>query len=372
MSSPALSSFRSSRWSRSGQQLQQWLPGLLLCGAIAAVSLWAATLPALADRGLSALTLAIVLGLLIGNTVYPRLAAPCASGVGLSKARLLRAGIVLYGLRLTFQDIGQLGWAGIAIDALVLTSTFVLAQWLGQRVFGLDPRTSLLVGAGSSICGAAAVLATEPVAKGRASDVAVAVATVVVFGTVATFLYPALFHWNAAHGWLDVSAQQYGLYVGSTVHEVAQVVAAGEAVGREAADMAVIAKMVRVMMLAPFLLALSWWLARSERRADALQNDSSASKPSAQLSPITIPWFALGFVLVAGIHSLGVLPAPLVAVGVQLDTLLLTLAMAALGLTTHIAAVRAAGTKPLLLALVLFGWLLGAGLLLNIWVPQML
>lgn len=365
MSTPALSP---SFLSRSGQQLLQWLPGLLLCGAIAAVALWAATLPALAERGLSALTLAIVLGLVVGNTVYPRLAAPCASGVGLSKAKLLRTGIVLYGLRLTFQDIGQLGWAGIAIDALVLGSTFLLAQWLGQRVFQLDPRTTLLVGAGSSICGAAAVLATEPVAKGRASDVAVAVATVVVFGTVATFLYPALFAWNAAHGWLDVSAQQYGLYVGSTVHEVAQVVAAGEAVGREAADMAVIAKMVRVMMLAPFLLILSWWLARSERQTGEGQADSGHATPS----PISIPWFALGFVLVAGIHSLDILPAPLVAVGVQLDTLLLTLAMAALGLTTHIAAVRAAGTKPLLLALVLFGWLLGAGLLLNLWLPQWL
>lgn len=367
MSTSALSP---SLWSRSSQQLQQWLPGLLLCGAIAAASLWAATLPALAARGLSALTIAIVLGLVVGNTIYPRLAAPCASGVGLSKARLLRAGIVLYGLRLTFQDIAQLGWAGIAIDAVVLSSTFVLAQWLGQRVFRMDARTSLLVGAGSSICGAAAVLATEPVVKGRAEDVAVAVATVVVFGTVGTFLYPALFHWNAVNGWLDVSAQQYGLYVGSTVHEVAQVVAAGEAVGREAADMAVIAKMVRVMMLAPFLLVLSWWLARSERRADALKNDSNTSKPSTQRSAITIPWFALGFVLVAGIHSLGVLPAPLVQAGVQLDTVLLTLAMAALGLTTHIAAVRAAGTKPLLLALVLFGWLLGAGLLLNLWLPQ--
>jgi uncharacterized integral membrane protein (TIGR00698 family) len=366
------SAFPLSVWARAGQHLQQWLPGLLLCGAIAAASLWAATLPALAERGLSALTLAIVLGMVLGNTVYPRLAASCASGVGLSKARLLRAGIVLYGLRLTFQDMGQLGWAGIATDALVLSSTFVLAQWLGRRVFGLDPRTSLLVGAGSAICGAAAVLATEPVAKGRASDVAVAVATVVVFGTVATFLYPALFHWNAAHGWFEVSAQQYGLYVGSTVHEVAQVVAAGEAVGRDAADMAVIAKMVRVMMLAPFLLVLSWWLARSERRADHQPMDSGSVKAAAPHSRITIPWFALGFVLVVGIHSLGVLPAALVQAGVQLDTLLLTLAMAALGLTTHIAAVRAAGTRPLLLALVLFGWLLGAGWLLNLWLPQWL
>lgn len=363
------STLSDSFWSRASAQVLQWIPGLLLCGAVAAAALWAAELPVLAERGLSALTIAIVLGLVIGNTFYARLAPACHSGVGLSKAKLLRAGIILYGLRLTFQDIGHLGWSGIVIDALVLSSTFLLALWLGERVLKLDRRTTVLVGAGSSICGAAAVLATEPVVKGRAEDVAVAVATVVVFGTVGTFLYPALFHWNAAHNWLDVTAQQYGLYVGSTVHEVAQVVAAGEAVGREAADMAVIAKMVRVMMLAPFLLALSFWLSRSDKQANA-HSGAAGGKP--QRSAITIPWFAVGFVVVAGIHSLGVLPAPLVQTGVQLDTILLTLAMAALGLTTHVGAVRAAGTKPLLLATILFAWLLGAGLLLNQWIPALM
>jgi uncharacterized integral membrane protein (TIGR00698 family) len=342
------------------------LPGLLLAGAIATLAIWAARFPAIASHGLSALTLAIVIGLLIGNTVYPAMAANCAGGVGFAKARLLRAGIILYGLRLTFQDIAQVGMAGVIIDALVLSSTFVLAQWIGQKLLGMDRRTTLLIGAGSSICGAAAVLATEPVAKGRAEDVAVAVATVVVFGTIGTFLYPALFHWNAEHGWFDIGLQQYGLYVGSTVHEVAQVVAAGEAIASQAADVAVISKMVRVMMLAPFLLALSLWLARSERRQGGDGSDNGIRG-----GRITIPWFALGFVLMAGIHSLGVLPDGLVAAGVELDNVLLTVAMAALGLTTHIGAVRAAGTRPLLLASLLFVWLLVAGWALNLWIPAL-
>ena len=338
-----------------------YLPGLLLAGSIAAVATWAAQFPIVSSNGLSALTLAIVLGLIIGNTVYPQLAGACHPGIAFTKARLLRAGIVLYGLRLTFQDIAHVGMAGIAIDALMLGSTFLLAQWLGRKVFGMDARTTMLIGAGASICGAAAVLATEPVAKGRASDVSVAVATVVVFGTIGTFLYPALFHWNAANGWLSVSDAQYGLYVGSTVHEVAQVVAAGEAISPAAADMAVIAKMVRVMMLAPFLLILSMWMAKSEAKAGG-----TASK-----SAIMIPWFAVGFVVMAGINSLGVLPAGLVKVGIQLDNILLAIAMAALGLTTHLSSVRAAGTKPLVLAAILFVWLLGAGLLLNIWLPAL-
>ena len=283
--------------------------------------------------------------------------------MALAKQQLLRAGIVLYGLRLTFQDIAQVGWSGVATDALVLASTFGLACWLGQRVLGLDRRTTLLIGAGSSICGAAAVLAAAPVAKGRAQDVAVAIATVVVFGTLGTFLYPALFHWNAAHGWLPADAQHYGLYVGATVHEVAQVVAAGAAVGPEAASTAVIVKMVRVMMLAPFLLALS----ASQARAARMQGQHAAGHGA-----ITIPWFALGFVAMAGVHSLGVLPAAVVHAGVQLDGLLLAIAMAALGLTTHVQAVRAAGLKPLLLAAALFAWLLVAGLALSHYLPQWL
>ncbi|QXZ09808.1 YeiH family protein [Comamonas sp. Y33R10-2] len=337
------------------------LPGLLLAGAIAIAATWAAQLPFLKNNGLSALTLAILTGLVIGNTVYPFIAQPCASGIAFSKNRLLRTGIVLYGLRLTFQDMGQVGMAAVVIDALVLGSTFLLAQWAGQKLLGMDRRTTLLVGAGASICGAAAVLATEPVAKARAEDVAVAVATVVVFGTLATFIYPALFHWNAEYGWINISAQQYGMFVGSTVHEVAQVVAAGEAVGREAADTAVISKMVRVMMLAPFLLLLSIWLSRRERR-EAVSDGQARGK-------ITIPWFALGFVAMTGINSLGVLPQAVVSVGIQLDNALLTMAMAALGLTTHIHAVRSAGVKPLILALTLFAWLLGAGLFLNLWIP---
>ena len=253
--------------------------------------------------------------------------------------------------------------AGVVIDALVLSSTFLLAQWIGQKLLGMDKRTTMLVGAGASICGAAAVLATEPVVKGRAEDVAVAVATVVVFGTIGTFLYPALFHWNAEYGWIDTSMQQYGVFVGSTVHEVAQVVAAGEAIGSQAADTAVIAKMVRVMMLAPFLLVLSMWLTRSERALGV--NDGQPG------NRITIPWFAVGFVAMAGVNSLGVLPKEVVSVGIQLDNALLALAMAALGLTTHIRAVRAAGTKPLILALALFAWLLVAGLALNLWIPTL-
>ena len=186
-------------WSASARSLvrpgrlgsaRRLLPGLCLSAALAAAAMALGRFDWLAAHGLSALTLAIVLGMLVGNTVYPRFAAASGPGVRVSKQQLLRVGIVLYGLRLTTQDMGQMGWTGVVVDALVLCSTFGLACWIGMRWLGLERETAMLIGAGSSICGAAAVLATEPVVKARAEQVTVAVATVVVFGTLSIFLYP--------------------------------------------------------------------------------------------------------------------------------------------------------------------------------------
>lgn len=354
--------------------LGQALPGLALTGALAFVSIHLGDLAWFASHGISALTLAIVLGMVVGNTVYARVGAVAGEGVNLSKVRLLRLGIILYGLRLTFQDIGHVGWAGVAIDAAVLGSTFALACFLGTRVFGLDRRTAMLIGAGSSICGAAAVMAAEPVVRGRAEQVTVAVATVVVFGTVSIFLYPLLYEFNAQHHLIDLSAQAYGVFAGSTIHEVAQVVAAGRAVGEEAANTAVIAKMVRVMMLAPFLVILSAWLSRDaaahgrQGAADGAEGGGSAP----QRGGIAIPWFALGFVAVAGLHSLNVLPAATVAHLTEIDTVLLAMAMAGLGLTTHVSAICRAGIRPLTLAAVLFAWLVCGGFAINAGIAALL
>ena len=358
------------RAARLRLQLAALLPGLALSGALAATGIALGHIGWLQDHGFSALTLAIVLGMLVGNTVYPlvpRLAAASGAGVNVSKQNLLRLGVVLYGLRLTVQDIGHVGIAGVAIDALVLGSTFALACFIGTRWLGLDRKTAMLIGAGSSICGAAAVMAAEPVVKARAEQVTVAVATVVVFGTLAIFLYPALFELNQHWALIPGGANGFGIYAGSTIHEVAQVVAAARSVGPDAANSAVIAKMVRVMMLAPFLVMLSAWLSRDEKRH---ANTSTATDQAK--GKLAVPWFAFGFVAVVLFNSLQWLPASVVAVTTEIDTALLAMAMAALGLATHLGAIRTAGAKPLLLALILFGWLIVGGALINRWVPALL
>jgi len=335
------------------------LPGVALVGALAIVAIEVGRIGWLQTHGISALTLAIVLGIIVGNTLYPRIAAVSASGVSFSRNTLLRTGIILYGLRLTFQDIAGMGVAGVAIDAIVLSSTFALAWWAGTRVFGLDRRTAMLIGAGSSICGAAAVMATEPVLRGRPDQVAVAISTVVVFGTLAIFLYPALYHLNARYDVLAMTPSTYGIFAGSTIHEVAQVLAAGRAVSDTAAHAAVITKMVRVMMLAPFLVLLSSYLSRCGN------DDADSTHTGQSARGIVIPRFALGFVAATALNSAAVLPEAVVGAVVNVDTVVLAMAMAALGVTTHVSAIRTAGIKPLALAATLFAWLVLGGIAIN-------
>ncbi len=327
------------------------LPGLLFAAAIGLGSLLLARIPSVASIGLSALPLAIIIGIVLGNTLFPRIAAPLGAGVDYARTMLLRAGIVLFGFRLTFQDIVGVGVAGIAIAIAIVASVFVLAVWLG-RLLKIDDETAMLIGSGASICGAAAVMAAEPVVKAQAHKVSVAVATVVVFGTVGMFLYPFL---RVPFG-LDMHA--YGIYAGSTIHEVAQVVVAGRAAGEEAANTAVIEKMIRVILLAPFLLALSAWL-----RARSGEN---------RTSKLVIPWFAVLFLGVGAFNSLHLLPRPMVDAILLLDVFLLATAMGALGLRTHVGAIRQAGMKPMLLAALLFAWLVFGGLAINLGLMRLL
>ena len=343
---PAARVLKTSAWAT-----RAWWLGLALSGALAALGIGAAGLPAARHYGLSALTLAIVLGIVAGNTFFPRVAARTAAGVDFSKSTLLRIGIVLFGLRITFQDIAAVGWAGIVIDALMVAATFVIAVQLGTRVFRLDRQTAMLIGAGSALCGAAAVMATEPVVRGQPYKVSVAVATVVVFGTLAMFAYPLLYPS------LGLSEHAYGVFTGSTVHEVAQVVAAGRSVSEGAAATAVIEKMLRIMMLAPFLMVLSGL----RRQPHGTHRDEH----SAVRAPIAIPWFAVLFIVASLVNSVHLLPASVVAGLTEIDTLLLATAMAALGLHTQVGAIRRAGVRPLLLAASLFVFLILGGYLIN-------
>ncbi|NDK97698.1 YeiH family protein [Photorhabdus bodei] len=336
--------------------------GLILAAILTAISIYAGNIPWFINMGLGTLTLAILAGIIAGNTVYPLLKPYCDEGIHFSKHYLLRAGIILYGFRLTFQQIADVGITGLLIDAAMLSSTFFIAMWLGKSLFGLDQQTVILIGAGSSICGAAAIMATEPVVNAPASKVAVAVSTIVIFGTIAIFIYPWFYQLNEHYQWLPLTQETFGIFTGSTLHEVAQVVAVGHAISDQTENAAVISKMIRVMMLAPFLLLLSRYISRAHTKNGRNHQEKT---------PMTIPWFAVMFIAIAGFNSFNLLPAAIVNSLINIDTIMLTMAMGALGLTTHVSAIRQAGFKPILLALILFVWLMAGGLLINLGIQHL-
>ncbi|WP_028241663.1 YeiH family protein [Stutzerimonas azotifigens] len=321
--------------------------GLILCGLLTAGGYALSQAPGLRESGFSPLVFALLLGLVAGNLPGLKRAAPVARpGLQFATRWLLRGGIVLFGLSLTLQQIYALGPSILLLDVLVIGTVLLVGYQLGTRVFGLDRETTLLTCAGSAICGAAAVLATEATIRSRPAATSMAVATVVLFGTLAMLVYPLLYPLTG----LDEGL--FGIYIGATVHEVAQVVAAGDAVGPAALTNAVIVKLLRVMLLVPFLLIVGqWWLGR---RAEASGGERGA---------LVIPWFALGFLLMVVFNSLVTLPATLHQGLVLAGQVALTMAMAALGYETRLEKLAALGLKPFGLALCLFVLLAGGGLL---------
>jgi uncharacterized integral membrane protein (TIGR00698 family) len=289
---------------------------------------------------ISPLTLAIVAGILMGNTIPRGLLERLHPGLRFSQQKLLRLGIVLYGIRLTVQDLTNLGPRALALDLTVIGSVLLIGYWLGTRVFGLDADTALLVSAGSGICGAAAVLATDRVIESESHKVSVAVATVVVFGTLAMFLYPVLYPLTG------FTERQFGIYTGATVHEVAQALAAGRAVSQAASDTAVITKMLRVLLLAPVLLIVS----RLRRNGG-----TGASRQ------VKFPWFVFWFGAVIVAQSVVRLPSAVRTHVIDFDTVMLCSAMFALGIGTRWHQLKQAGTRPLLLAAMIFAGLVSGG-----------
>lgn len=320
---------------------------------IAISALLLAQVPAISQLGLSALPLAIVLGAVYGHFNLNEPTQPEKLFTRFCQQKLLRAGIILFGFSLSFQQIVQVGWQAVVLDITVTSSILILGTWLGIRLFGLPRDLAVLISAGSAICGAAAVLASEPVLKAKQQYVTIAVATVVLFGTLAMFIYPLVFHLSG------MTEHNFGIYIGSTVHEVAQAVAAGDSVGDEALQSAVVVKLIRVMLLAPFILILSSLVFRDEQT------------PGQSKAKITVPWFVFGFIAAACINSWAALPVQVIHSLQLLSQLTLAMAMAALGSQTQWRVIKQAGFKPMLLAAILFVVLLCGGFYLNSWlIPQ--
>lgn len=332
------------------QSLRQFLPGLLVVALITIASMLAAQ-AGLARFGLSPLSLAILIGVALGNLHHGLGQGQFQTGMRFSQKTLLRTGVALYGFNLSLQQVAHVGLQGIGVDLVMVCSTLLLGLYVGRRVLGMDRDAALLIATGSAICGAAAVVATVPTLKMPEEEgvnkTAAAVASVVLFGTLAMIVYPLLY------AWLGSTHSFFGIYVGSTIHEVAQVVAVGNIIGHGVAADAIIVKMIRVMLLVPFLLIVSGFTARRNGTAEA--------------GRISVPWFAVAFILCAAINSLPVMPPALSATLRIIATVLLTAAMAALGIDTTLRRLKQTGPRAMLLGGILFAHLIIIGGLVNAW-----
>lgn len=334
------------------------LHGILLIMLFALSAFFVADFQWVKALSLSPLIVGIILGMIYANTLRRFMPQQWAAGIKICTKQVLRTGIVLYGFRLTIQDVTNIGLSALWVDCLVIIGTLALGMIFG-RLLKMDRDTALLTSTGSAICGAAAVLGAEPVVRCEAHKTAVAVSTVVIFGTLSMFLYPIIYR----TGLLDLTTQQWAIYTGGTLHEVAHVVGAGNAMDPDGmlqiADQATITKMIRVMLLAPVLLVMAFVLARGA--------NSEGGKRK-----IAVPWFAFGFIGIICLNSLiqsfSFIPAETLSSALgyinSFDTFLLTMAMTALGTDTGIEKFKAAGAKPFVLALMIYGWLIAGGYVL--------
>ena len=333
------------------------ISGIIFVAIFAAAATYIAGLGPVKALGLSPLVIGIVMGIFYANTLHNQTPVEWHSGITFSGKKILRFAIVIYGFRITFQEIMAVGPDGFLVSLIMLTSTLILGTWLGTKIFGMDRDTSILTASGASVCGAAAVLATEPVLEAEEYKTAVAVSMVVLFGTISMFLYPVLYTTIIEHasGFLHMTAREFGIYTGGTIHEVAQVVAVPASVPgspKEMADAAVIVKMTRVIMIAPMLIVLGLYLAWDTKRKGGEKGGKMK---------LVIPWFAVYFILVAGFNSLHLVPENIVGIINEIDTFLLTMAMTALGMGTIFAKFKGLGLAPVYTALGMFVWLVVGG-----------
>lgn len=327
------------------------LHGILLITLFSCAAFYIGDMNMMKSLSLSPMIVGITLGMLYANSLRNNLPETWVPGILFCSKRILRIGIILYGFRLTFQDVTAVGLSAVCIDAVIVTTTICGGVIIG-RMLKMDRDIALLTSVGSGICGAAAVLGAESAIRTKPYKTAVAVATVVIFGTLAMFFYPALYR----SGIIDLSPEAMGIFTGSTIHEVAHAVGAGNAMGPVVSNSAIIVKMIRVMMLVPVLLVLSYSVARAAVKA-GMGKEADGGK-------ISIPWFAILFLVVIGFNSFDLLPAELVDFINTFDTFLLTMAMTALGAETSIEKFKKAGLKPFVLAFILFLWLMTAGYLM--------
>lgn len=322
------------------------LPGLGVCALLALIA-WTLGdyLPLI-----GAPVLAILLGLLVGNIFT--LDTSTAAGVQFGTRHLLQWAIIGLGLKLDVAQLWAVGSHSLTVTLVTLSVAFVSALLLG-RWLKLSTPLTLLIGAGTAICGGAAIAAIAPILRPKERELMLALTTIFLFNLVAVLLFPALGHW------LNLSDAGFGLWAGTAINDTSSVVAAAYSYSQQAGDTATIVKLTRASLILPVCLVLALYM-----RYQHQQEHQPEHQPKKLRWHAIFPWFILGFVLAAGAHSAALLPSALEAQLSTLANFLLVMALAAVGLSSRLDQLRQAGFKPVLLGLCV--WVLVASTSLGV------
>jgi uncharacterized integral membrane protein (TIGR00698 family) len=305
-------------------------PGLALAVGIAAT----ATLIGHAVPVLGAPVAGLVIGVGLSQVAHRR--THLAAGVKFAGSVVLQVAVVLLGSALSLGQVAEVGVSSLPVMLGTLTVCLSLAFLVGRRL-GIGPDLRTLIGVGTGICGASAIAAVSPVIRARNPDIAYAISTIFLFNVAAVLAFPPLGHV------LGLDQHAFGLFAGTAVNDTSSVIAAATTYGTDASNYAVVVKLTRSLMIIPICLALA-----------AITNRGTRTGPLWQRAARLVPWFLVGFVVVAGINSAGLIPAAAHAPLRTTSTFLITVALAGLGLGTDVSGVRRAGFRPLLLGLLLW------------------
>lgn len=307
-----------------------WLMGVVITLVIAVLANNLAVLPILSIMG--PLVIAILIGI-VWRAVFG-LKVKLEKGVAFSNKRLLRLGIILLGMRLNLFDISNAGMKIIIIVIVVIIFT-LFAVYSLTRFFKVEKKMGILTACGTAICGAAAVAAIAAPLKAKEEETAVAAATVAILGTIFTLIYTVLY------SILPLNSIEYGIFAGSTLHEVAHVIAAASIGGESTVDIAVIVKLTRVALLVPVAIVIG-----------LLFSDKKDGNESKKVLFAIFPWFILGFLIMSGINTLGIVSQSFTTALVNLAYLFIGMAMAGLGLHVDVKTFKKLGIKPFLAGLI--------------------
>lgn len=282
----------------------------------------------------------MIISIILGMSWKALMNVPADSNTGItfSSKILLRAGIILMGLRLNFSQIVEAGFSIVFIDVIVIAFTLTFMIYLG-KLFSIDKYLSALIAVGTAVCGAAAIVAVAPLIKAKQEFTAVSVACIAILGTIGTIIYTLLYPV------LGLDSYQYGVLVGATLHELAHVIAAAVPGGDTSGEVAILVKLGRVALLIPVAMILGFIYTSKDRTADGKKKG---------IKDLPIPWFIFGFLIMCLVNTMGLLSDTVTQMFIALSVFLLSMAMAGLGLSINFGDFKKVGYKAVVVGIIGF------------------